>query len=115
MLVRAGAGCVCYVVVKPVVCLELSLGAGVNIAVSLVLQVNVGSHNSPVQILARPQVVPGPGLLPSPTVVPLLAELLEELELLLADVDRLVHDDPGDCLPAPEPAHCATISRLRLD
>ena len=95
------AGCVCYVVVEPVVCLELSLRAGVHIAVSLVLQVNVCSHNSPVEILARSEVVPGPGLLPSPTLVP-LAELLEELELLLADVDRLVHDDPGDGLPAPE-------------
>ena len=89
---------------EPVVCLELSLRAGVHIAVPLVLQVNVGPHNPPVQVLTWPEVVPGPGLLPSPTVVPLLAELLEVLELLLADVDRLVHDDPGDSLPAPEPA-----------
>ena len=101
MLVHAG--CVCYVVVEPVVSLELSLRAGVNIAVSLVLQVNVCSNNSPVEILPWPQVVPDPGLLPCPTVVP-LAELLEQLELLLADVDRLVHDDPGDGLPAPAPA-----------
>ena len=97
------AGCVWNVVVEPVVGLELSLRAGVHIAVSLVLQVNVCPHNSPVQILPRPEVVPDPWLLPSPTVVP-LAELLELLQLLLADVDRLVHDDPGHGLPASEPA-----------
>ena len=92
------------VVVEPVVGLELSLRAGVHIAVSLVLEVNVSSHDPPVEILARPEVVPEPRLFPSPAVPWLpLAELLEQLQLLLADVDRLVHDDPGDGLPAPAP------------
>ena len=103
MLVHAGR--VCAVVVEPVVRLELSLRAGVHIAVSLELLVNVRPHNSPVEILPWPEVVPDPWLLPSPTVVP-LAELLEQLQLLLADVDRLVHDDPGNSLPASEPAEC---------
>ena len=109
MLVHAG--CVCYVVVEPVVCLELSLRAGVHIAVSLVLQVNVGSHNSPVEILARPEVVPGPGLLPDPTVVPLLAELLEELELLLAEAysDSLYSPLMTAAQPSPgRPGQAAT-------
>ena len=106
MLVHAGR--VCAVVVEPVVCLELSLRAGVHIAVPLVLEVNVGSHDPPVQVLPRPQVVPGPGLLPSPSPVP-LAQLLEEVQLLLADVDRLVHDDPGDGLPAPGQHTVVTI------
>ena len=69
MLVHAGR--VCAVVVEPVVCLELSLRAGVHIAVPLVLQVNVGSHNPPVQVLSRPEVVPGPGLFPGPSPLPL--------------------------------------------
>ena len=100
------AGRVRQVVVEPVVGLELSLRAGVHTAVSLVLQVNVRPHDPPVEILARPEVVPQPGLFPSPALPRLpLAELLEQLQLLLADVDRLVHDDPGDGLPAPEAAH----------
>ena len=79
MLVHAGR--VCAVVVEPVVRLELSLRAGVHIAVSLELLVNVRPHNSPVEILPWSEVVPDPGLLPCPAVVP-LAELLELLQLL---------------------------------
>ena len=59
---------------------------------------NVSSDCSVVHWLPRSEIVSKGSLLHDRRVS--LSEALEHLHLLLAEIQRLVHDNPGDCLPA---------------